>query len=371
MPDAAVTIIGGGVVGLAIAAELAPKRSPLFLLERYPKYGQETSSRNSEVIHAGIYYPNGSLKAALCVEGRERLYALCEAHDIPHRRITKVITAPTSQDVGELDRLEVLARGNGVELERLTPEQVRAMEPNITTFGGLFSPATGIISAHGLMDYFHHAATEHGACVQLRCTVVGLEKLGDGWTVQIDEAGQRSSFTSEWVVNAAGLESDTIASYAGINVDSAGYRIHYCKGSYFSLPASMNGCISRLVYPTPTKHSLGVHALMDLGGRLKFGPDVEYLPDRRLDYTVAESKKRAFAESVRRILPFVKDEELTPDMSGIRPKVQAQGEAAKDFIIRHERDRGLEGLIDLIGIESPGLTASPAIARTVREMMEA
>jgi L-2-hydroxyglutarate oxidase LhgO len=245
------------------------------------------------------------------------------------------------------------------------------MEPNITTFGGLFSPATGIISAHGLMDYFHHAATEHGACVQLRCTVVGLEKLGDGWTVQIDEAGQRSSFTSEWVVNAAGLESDTIASYAGIDVDAAGYRVHYCKGSYFSLPASMNGCISRLVYPTPTKHSLGVHALMDLGGRLKFGPDVEYLPDRRLDYTVAESKKRAFAESVRRILPFVKDEELTPDMSGIRPKVQAQGETAKDFIIRHERDRGLEGLIDLIGIESPGLTASPAIARAVRELMEA
>jgi L-2-hydroxyglutarate oxidase LhgO len=370
MPDAAVTIIGGGVVGLAIAAELAPTRSPLFLLERYPRYGQETSSRNSEVIHAGIYYANGSLKARLCVEGRDRLYALCAAHDIPHRRITKIITAASAQEVGELDRLEALAHGNGVELERLTAAQVRDLEPNITTFGGLFSPATGIISAHGLMDYFHHAATEHGAGVQLRCAVVGLEHQGDGWTVQIDEAGQCSSFTSEWVINAAGLEADTIASLAGIDVDAAGYRIHYCKGSYFSLPASMNGCISRLVYPTPTKHSLGVHALMDLGGRLKFGPDVEYLPDRRLDYTVAETKRGTFADSVRRILPFVKDEELTPDMSGIRPKIQTPGEAAKDFIIRHERDRGLEGLIDLIGIESPGLTASPAIARVVRELME-
>ncbi len=372
MPDAAVTIIGGGVVGLAIAAELAPKRSPLFLLERYPKYGQETSSRNSEVIHAGIYYPNGSLKAALCVEGRERLYALCAAHDIPHRRITKIITAPTSQDAGELDRLETLARGNGVELERLTAAAGagdgtqhhhvrRALLPGHgdhqrPRVDGLLPPR-----GHGARG-LRPAAMHRGGAGEAGGRVDGGRST---------KRGQRSSFTSEWVVNAAGLESDTIASYAGIDVDAAGYRVHYCKGSYFSLPASMNGCISRLVYPTPTKHSLGVHALMDLGGRLKFGPDVEYLPDRRLDYTVAESKKRAFAESVRRILPFVKDEELTPDMSGIRPKVQAQGEAAKDFVIRHERDRGLEGFIDLIGIESPGLTASPAIARTVRELMEA
>jgi len=371
MPDAAVTIIGGGVVGLAIAAELAPRRAPLFLLERYPRYGQETSSRNSEVIHAGIYYPNGSLKATLCVEGRERLYELCAAHDIPHRRITKIITAVNREELGELDRLAALAHGNGVELERLTVEQVRAMEPHITTFGGLFSPSTGIISAHGLMDYFYHTATDHGASVQLRCGVVGLEQRSDGFTVHIDEAGQRSSFTSEWVINAAGLEADTIASFAGIDVDEAGYRNHYCKGSYFALPSSMRGSIGRLVYPTPTKHSLGVHALVDLGGRLKFGPDVEYLPDRRLDYTVDEGKRHLFAESVRRILPFVKDEDLTPDMSGIRPKTQAPGEPARDFVIRHEKDRGLEGLIDLIGIESPGLTASPAIARMVRELMGA
>jgi L-2-hydroxyglutarate oxidase LhgO len=369
MADVAVTVVGAGAVGLAIAAELSGRFSPLVVVERYPKYGQETSSRNSEVIHAGIYYANGSLKARLCVEGRDLLYALCERHGIPYRKITKIITAVAPGEETELDRLELLARGNGVHLERLTAERVRALEPRIATVGGLFSPLTGIISAHGLMDYYHHAAAENGAVVQTRCTVVGLERKGDAYAVTIDEGGNRSTFTSEWVVNAAGLEADTIAGLAGIDVDAAGYRNHYCKGSYFALPASMAGCISRLVYPTPTRHSLGVHALLDLGGRLKFGPDVEYLPDRSLDYGVDESKRGAFAEAVRRILPFVKDDDLVPDMSGIRPKIQAQGEGAKDYIIRHETDRGLPGLINLIGIESPGLTASPAIARYVAALM--
>jgi L-2-hydroxyglutarate oxidase LhgO len=369
MADAAVTVIGGGVVGLAIAAELSSTHTPLFLLERNERYGNETSSRNSEVIHAGIYYPPGSLKARLCVEGRNMLYDLCARNDIPHRRITKIITAVKPEDTTELDRLFGVARQNGVELERLTAAQVKALEPAITTFGGLLSPMTGIISAHGLMDYFHHAATSHGAMVQLRCTVVGLERNNGCFTVSIDEAGNRSSFTSDWVINAAGLEADTIAGLAGIDVEAAGYRNHYCKGSYFALPASMSKCISRLVYPTPTKDSLGVHALLDLGGRLKFGPDVEYLSGRTMEYSVAENKRHDFAQAVRRILPFVKDEDLSPDMSGIRPKIQAKGDPPKDFVIRHEKDRGLEGLIDLIGIESPGLTASPAIAKYVRSLM--
>ncbi len=371
MPDAAVTVIGGGVVGLAIAAELAPNHSPLFLLERNTKYGQETSARNSEVIHAGIYYATGSLKARLCVEGREMLYALCARHDIPHRPITKVITATCREEAPELDRLDALAAANGVPLTRLTAAEVLALEPNITTVGGLLSPTTGIISAHALMDFFAHSAKQHNAEIQTHCTVVGLERTTDGFAVTIDEGGQRSSFTSEWVINAAGLEADTIAAHAGINVDAEGYRIHYCKGSYFALPGSMSRVVSRLVYPVPTKHSLGVHALMDLGGRLKFGPDVEYLPDRKQDYTVDSAKRAAFAASVRRILPAVKDEDLTPDMSGIRPKIQAKGDPVRDFVIAHETARGLPGLINLVGIESPGLTASPAIARLVAALMRA
>ncbi len=370
MADVALTVIGGGVVGLAIAAELAPRFSPLFVLERNAKYGQETSSRNSEVIHAGIYYAPGSLKARLCVEGREMLYRLCEAHDIPHRRITKIITATKPEEESELERLHKVGTENGAPLEFLSAARVHALEPHITTVGGLLSPTTGIISAHGLMDFYHHTARHHGAEVQLHCRVVGLERLSAGYSVTIEEEGQRSSFTSEWVINAAGLECDTIAALAGIDVDVAGYRLHYCKGSYFALPGSMNGLASRLVYPVPTKHSLGVHVVIDLGGRLKFGPDAEYLPNREINYDVDPSKRHAFAESVRRILPSVKDEDLTPDMSGIRPKTQPPGDPARDFIIAHETDRGLPCLINLIGMESPALTASPAIAKYVANFLK-
>jgi L-2-hydroxyglutarate oxidase LhgO len=370
MAEACVTIIGAGVVGLATAAELCKDYSPVYILERNEKYGQETSSRNSEVIHAGIYYTHNSLKAKLCVEGKELIYQLCSTHDIRHNRITKIITATNQEELARLEELYQHGRGNGVELQMMTAQQVHALEPNIGSVGGIFSPSTGIISAHGLMDYFYNKAKERGAELHTRCQVVGVEKQTSGFRLTIKEAGQDSTFTSEWVINAAGLESDTIASLAGIDMDAARYRLHYAKGSYFALPSSLNKIVSRLVYPVPPKESLGVHALVDLGGRVKFGPDVEYLSERKLDYKVEESKRRVFGESARRIVPGIKDEDLTPDMSGIRAKLQAKGEPHRDFVIRHEADRNLHGLVNLIGIESPGLTASPAIARYVKKLME-
>ncbi len=369
MADVAVTVIGGGVVGLAIAAELSQRYSPLFLLERREKYGTETSSRNSEVIHAGIYYPHGSLKAKLCVEGKQMLYELCEKNDIPFKRITKIITAAQKEELPQLEKLYHHALGNGVELGMLTAEQVHAMEPHIATVGGMLSPSTGIISAHGLMDFYYHAAKHNGAEIQVHCTVVGLQKKNTEFEIIIEEGGQRSSFTSEVVINAAGLESDTIAALAGIDIDAAGYRLHHCKGCYFAVNGAKAKLITRLVYPIPPKESLGVHALVDLGGRLKFGPDVEYLPDRSYDYSVAENKRHAFAESIRRIFPAVTDDDVSPDYSGIRAKLQGPGEPVKDYIIRNEADRGLSGLINLIGIESPGLTASPAIAEYVATLL--
>ncbi len=371
MADAAVTVIGGGVVGLAVAAEISRNHAPVFLLERNAKYGTETSSRNSEVIHAGIYYQHGSLKALLCLEGNRLLYELCEKNQIPHRRISKVITATRNSELEELEHLHRLGTGNGVELRMLTAHEVLELEPNITTAGGMFSPNTGIISAHGLMDYYVHAAKEQGAEIQTHCNVVGIELNNGEYELTVEENGQRSTFTSERVVNAAGLEADTIAGMAGIDVDAAHYRLHWCKGCYFALPSSLSKCVSHLVYPVPTKESLGVHAVVDLGGRLKFGPDVEYLSKRTMDYSVDEGKRHVFAESVRRILRHVKDEDLTPDMSGLRPKLQAKGDPQRDFVIREESDRGLPGFIDLIGIESPGLTASPAIARMVSKMLKA
>ncbi len=370
MADVAVTVIGGGVVGLAIAAELSKHYSPLFLLERYPKYGQETSSRNSEVIHAGLYYPHGSLKAKLCVEGRILLYELCEKHGIPHSRITKIITAAQQSEVESLERLYHHGLNNGVELRMMTTDEVHALEPHIASVAGIFSPTTGIISAHGLMDYYAHAAKANGAEIQTHCEVIGIERRQSDYTISIKEGSTTSSFTSERVVNAAGLESDTMCSLAGIDVDEAGYRLHYCKGSYFALSGTMSKLVKRLVYPVPPKESLGVHALVDLSGRVKFGPDVEYLPERKLDYTVADEKRHAFAASVRRIMPMVKDEDLTPDMSGIRAKLQAKGASVHDFVITHEKERGLNGFYNLVGIESPGLTSSPAIARYILELMK-
>jgi L-2-hydroxyglutarate oxidase LhgO len=369
MADVSITVIGGGVVGLAVGAELSKRIPSLYLLERNPQYGQETSSRNSEVIHAGIYYPHNSLKAKLCLEGREMLYDICDRYGIPHRRITKIITATKNDELEELDRIFSLGMGNGAPLKMLTGEEVHALEPDITSVGGILSPSTGIISAHGLMDYFYHAIREHGGEVQTHCTVVGLEKRSTDFLITIEEAEKRSTFSSEWVVNAAGLDSDTIASLAGIDIDAAGYRLHYCRGSYFALPGSLRKILTRLVYPVPTKDSLGVHALLDLGGRLKFGPDVEYLSDRGLDYRIDESKRHAFAESVRHILPNIRDEDLTPDMCGIRPKLQVEGGPARDFIISEESGKGLSGLVNLIGIDSPGLTASPAIAKYVSRIV--
>jgi L-2-hydroxyglutarate oxidase LhgO len=371
MADVAVTIIGGGVVGLAVAAELSRTYAPLFLLERRAKYGTETSSRNSEVIHAGLYYPHGSLKARLCVEGNALLYELCEKHDIPFKRTTKIITATQPDELPQLETLYHHGLANGVRLELLTAKQVHALEPNIVSHGGILSPTTGIISAHGLMDYFYHAAKNNGAEIQTHCEVVALQKTNADFEITIDEGGARSTFTSEIVINAAGLESDTVAAMAGIDIAAAGYTLRHCKGNYFAATNAKSKLISRLIYPIPPKESLGVHALVDLGGRLKFGPDVEYMEGRTYDYSVDESKRHAFAESVRRILPMIEDDDLSPDMSGIRPRLVSNGGPLKDYIIKRETDRGLDTLINLIGIESPGLTASPAIARYVAHLLRA
>ena len=369
MAEIPVTVVGAGVVGLAIARELARQGNPVVLLERNPRHGMETSSRNSEVIHAGIYYPHGSLKATLCVEGRTLLYELCSRHGIAHRKITKIVTATTSRELDVLEKLYLHAQGNGVVLHRLTAGGVLSLEPHITSVGGFLSPETGIVSAHELMDFLLHDARDHGALFQPRCEVIGIERRSADYQVTIREGAGVSSFTTERIINAAGLGADTVAGLAGIPVDEAGYRLHYCKGSYFGLPGNLRHVVSRLVYPVPQHESLGVHAVLALDGTVKFGPDAEYLPDRTIDYAVPESKRATFAAAVRRLFPAIRDEDLSPDMSGVRPKLQTRGGPPCDFVIRDEVDRGLPGLINLIGIESPGLTSCLSIARRVRAML--
>jgi len=368
MADTGVAVIGAGVVGLAVAARLAPS-SEVVILERRARHGQETSSRNSEVIHGGMYYPTGSLKARLCVDGNRRLYELCAAHRVPHARVGKIIVAMNAEELPKLDELLALGLANGVEMSRLTAEETRALEPHVPSVGGLLSPNTGIVNAHALMDGLLHLARESGALLQPRAEVTGLAREGAEWRLTVREGDEEGTLTAERVVNAAGLEADTIAGLAGIDVEAAGYRQHYWKGSYFSVRSSKARIVSRLVYPVPGHVSLGVHAVIGLEGRLRFGPDADYLPDRALDYRVDESKRAAFGAAVRRLVPDLADEDIDPDMAGIRPKLQGPGQAVRDFVIAEESSRGLPGLVSLIGIDSPGLTSALSIAEEVATLI--
>jgi L-2-hydroxyglutarate oxidase LhgO len=369
MADFDIAIIGAGVVGLAIAARLSEKRKNLVVLEKNEKYGMETSSRNSEVIHAGIYYEPGSLKAKLCVEGRDELYSICRKHNVGHKQLTKLITATDEKELQELESVYELGTTNGVKLEILDRQQTLKLEPHINTVGSILSPMTGIVSAHELMDHYYHVALNNGVTVQHHCEVVGIEKTNGEYVIAVSEGGERSSVTSQVVINSAGLYSDRIAQMAGIDIDKAGYRMVYAKGSYFSVASSKAKLVSRLVYPMPNKETLGVHVVLDLGGRLRFGPDSDYQDGKDFDYSVDDSKRHDFGKSVRRILPSITDEDLAPDMSGFRPKLQKKGEPEKDWVIVHEKERGLEGFVNLIGMESPALTASAAIARHVEKIL--
>jgi L-2-hydroxyglutarate oxidase LhgO len=369
MADFEIAVIGAGVVGLAIASRLSEKHPRIVVLEKNEKYGMETSSRNSEVIHAGIYYEPNSLKARLCVQGRDELYSLCKAHEIIYRPLTKIITATTKSELTKLESIQQNAAKNGVQLQHLDRKAVIKLEPHIATEGALFSPLTGVISVHDLMDFFFQTIQSNRGIVQHRCEVKTIQPVNGGYELVIQDVGTQSSITSEIVINAAGLGSDLIAQMIGIDIDKEDLRLNYVKGSYFAITPSKANLVSRLVYPVPVNEGLGVHALMDWGGRLKFGPDVEYLEGRTLNYSVAEEKQHAFAESIRRILPEINDKDISPDMSGIRPKLQKKGKPARDFVIVHEKDRGLIGFINLIGIESPGLTSSPAIARYVENLL--
>jgi L-2-hydroxyglutarate oxidase LhgO len=369
MSDVPVTVIGAGVVGLAVAAQLAPRQPGLVLLERHERHGQETSSRNSEVIHAGMYYPTGSLKARLCVEGCHALLALGAAHDIPMRRLGKLIVAGSEAELPALERVWAQGLENGVVLERLGPTQARSLEPHVPSVGALYSPNTGVINAHRLMDYFLQVARAAGAIVQTRAELVGVERRPDGYALSVRSPDGVETFSSERVVNAAGLESDTVAALAGIDLDAAGYRLHWCKGHYFSVPAARAALVAHLVYPVPGAHSLGTHAVLDVAGRLRFGPDVEYLSERRADYRVDPTRRAQFGQAVRRLLPMIGDDELQPDQSGIRAKLQGPGQSFRDFVIAEESARGLPGWVNLIGIDSPGLTSAPAIARQVASLI--
>jgi L-2-hydroxyglutarate oxidase LhgO len=371
MADTPLTIIGAGVVGLAIAARLAPRFPELVVLERRAQHGMETSSRNSEVMHAGMYYPSGSWKARLCVRGLEMLYQFCAQHGVAHRPIGKLIVAMVPEEIAELERILALGRANGVALSMLSGPQCRRLEPAVPAVAGLLSPRTGIVNTHELMAALLQTARAHGAILQPRAEVTSIERRDRDYRIELRTSRGSEALLSERVVNAAGLEADTIAALAGIDVVAAGYRLHWWKGSYFAVTGAKAAVVSRLVYPVPTHVSLGVHVVLGLDGRLRFGPDAEYLPERIPDYDVNDGKRASFGAAVRRLVPSIEDEDLTPDLAGIRPKRQGPGpgDGWRDFAIAEETARGLPGWINLIGIESPGLTSALAIAEAVELLL--
>jgi L-2-hydroxyglutarate oxidase LhgO len=365
-----VVVVGAGVVGLAIASEIAGEDREIYVLEKERGYGQATSSRNSEVIHAGIYYPKGSLKAELCVRANPIIYRICRENNIAHRRLGKIVVANGEAEVRQLEGIIRNARECGArDLELIDPDRVHGLEPRVRADAAILSPTTGIVDAHGLIDHFYREARRKCGVdpLVLDTEVTGLKQRGDGYAVEVASGGESYSVEARVVVNAAGLHADRVAEMAGIDVERVGYRLHWCKGDYFSLTGSPPARM--LVYPPPPKDetSLGIHTVPDLTGRLRFGPNAYYVD--RIDYRV-ESDGDGFWRDIVKYLPMIGREDLHPDMSGIRAKLQGPGDPVRDFVIRHEEDRGFPGLINLIGIESPGLTCAPAIAEMVAGMVE-
>ncbi len=361
-----VAIIGAGVVGLAIASEIAEQGRRVFVFERNRTFGQEISSRNSEIIHAGIYYPENSLKAKLCVEGNRLLYEICEQNNIPHKKLGKIILAISEEQIPRLEEIHAQATKNGViDLELLSQADIKRLEPNVKGQAGILSPSTGIIDSHSLMQFFHQKAVVHGAEFLFETEVVGLGRVGEGWKVSVRDWEGISELFAQVVINCAGLDSDRVAGLAGI--DSEDYRLHYCKGEYFGLSSRLRGSVSRLIYPTPEHAGLGVHVTLALDGMMKLGPNAHYVDE--IDYRVDDSHKDAFYQFASRYLPFIDQDDLHPDFAGIRPKLQGLGEPFRDFIIEHNGQKGFAGLVNLVGIESPGLAASPAIAKHVAKLV--
>jgi L-2-hydroxyglutarate oxidase LhgO len=362
-----VAVIGAGVIGLATAREIAQGKEEVFVFEKNRTFGLETSSRNSEVIHAGIYYPEDSLKAKLCVEGKNLLYDLCDRHNIACKKCGKIIVAADENEIQWLEELYEQGRRNGVDdLVLLSRTEVKKLEPSIEARAGLLSPSSGIFDSHNLLKFLYSQAREKGAEFVFGSEVIGIERASAKYKVHIRDRDGISAFVAHVVVNCAGLNSDRIAKLAGIDIAKSGYELHYCKGEYFSLDSKYRNLITRLIYPTPEQAGHGIHWRQALDGRVLLGPSAYYV--EAIDYSVDETHKEYFYSSAKRFLPFVELEDLAPESAGIRPKLQGAGEGFRDFVITDEEKAGFPGLINLIGIESPGLTAALAIARFVGRM---
>ena len=358
-------VIGAGVIGLAIARALAIHGKETILIEHERLIGSQTSSRNSEVIHAGIYYPEGSLKAQSCVEGRDRLYDYCARRGVPHRRCGKLIVAAGPRHIPDLENLLKLGHANGAtDLHLIDGAQARKLEPELKAEAALLSPSTGILDSHAYMNALAADFENAGGLMAMENTISALNPTPAGIELWI-EGYAEPVLRARHVINAAGLNAVALATRVrgleGRHVPKA----YLAKGSYFVL--QRKSPFSHLIYPVPEPGGLGTHLTLDMAGAARFGPDVEWIDE--IDYTVDPLRAQYFYESIRQYWPGLRDGDLQPDYAGIRPKIVGPGEPAADFLISGPADHGVEGLVNLFGIESPGLTASLALAaRVVRQI---
>jgi L-2-hydroxyglutarate oxidase LhgO len=359
-------VIGAGVVGLAVARALALAGHEVLVLEKERWVGSETSSRNSEVIHAGIYYPKGSLKAQLCLAGKHKLYAYCAERGIAHRRLGKLIVACSEAEIAILDGVRQRAQANGVDdLRWLGSNELRALEPELAAIGAYVSPSTGIIDSHGLMLAYEADLEAAGGMVVLRAPVLSGRVEAPGFTLEIGGA-EPMRLACRLLVNSAGIHAPSLARrIAGIPPASIP-RDYFCRGVYFTLAG--RSPFRHLIYPVPEAAGLGVHLTLDLAGQARFGPDVEWIDG--IDYTVDPRRGERFYAAIRTYWPALRDGALQPGYAGIRPKISGPKEPAADFLLQGPAEHGIAGLVNLYGIESPGLTASLAIAERVLSLLD-
>ncbi len=366
METANIVVIGAGVVGLAVAAAVSEKNESVYVFERNERFGQETSSHNSGVIHSGIHYPKNSLKAKLCVKGNIMTYEICEKYKIPFKKLGKLTVAITEEEIEELHKLMRAGEENGAEgLKLLDKEEVKKLEPNVEVNEALFSPSTGIVEPDELMHHFYAMAHKNNVVLATQTEVTSLGKAKDGYEICGMSVSEKFTVTAKTVINCAGLYSDKIAGMTGLNVNELGYRLHLCKGDYFRLAGTPP--VRMLVYPVPQGPGLGIHLTPDLAGSIRLGPNAYYVNE--INYEV-KSNEKEFRDDVERFLPLVRERQIQVDSSGIRPKLQGPGDKFRDFVIKHEADKDLFGFVNLVGIESPGLTAAPAIGEFVTEIIE-
>ncbi|MDD3050167.1 MAG: NAD(P)/FAD-dependent oxidoreductase [Candidatus Cloacimonetes bacterium] len=365
MEEVEILVIGTGVIGLAIAAELSNHYSEVVVVEQENSFGRHTSSRNSEVIHSGIYYPQNSLKALLCKKGNELLYRFAETNAISHRQTGKLVVATHEDELPALYQLKKNGELNSVAgIKLLSKEDCKAIEPEIKAVAGIFIPSTGIIDTHNLMKSLLTHAERNDAIILFKMKVTAISLVGKGYKV---EFANGEIFHTRILINSAGLFSDKIADLAGINTESHSLRLHWCKGEYFKASSSHN--IRHLVYPLPDPKGifLGIHLTLNLNNEIRFGPNAYYTD--KLDYSMDEHSKNDFLKAVNKYID-IDSENLHPDDTGIRSKLQGPSDSFHDFYIREENDKGFPGLINLIGIESPGLTSALSIAELVRKILK-